>query len=261
MTAELGIYKALAAVMADCREVAKRDANTEQRYYFRGIDAVVNAVGPILRKHEVMVMPFLIEVGYGERTSQRGSLGTICRVVVDYVFTAAVDGSSITTRVAAEAMDYSDKATAKAMSVAFRTALLQALALPTDDRDPDADSPEAVAPTQQPAEQPATKRVSRGGKVTKAQLTKIGASMSELGITDRDDALRRVSVLIGRQIESRNDLTAAEAHRLIDSLEGALAARRVETGLGGVPVDDELPNPEPPDPSDPDDPWRKDPES
>lgn len=37
-------------------------------------------------------------------------------------------------------MDSGDKATAKAMSVAFRTALLQALCLPTDEIDPDAES-------------------------------------------------------------------------------------------------------------------------
>jgi len=231
------IYKQLAAVMGDCREVAKRDANTEQRYYFRGIDAVVNAVGPILRKHGVMVMPTLVHVDYGERISKSGNLGTVCRVVVDYVFTAAEDGSSITTRVAAEAMDYSDKATAKAMSVAFRTALLQALALPTDDRDPDADNPEAAAPPKPAA---TTQRVSRskavegGGGITEAQVTKIGASMSELGIKARADALLYVKDVIGREVDSRNELTKAEAHHVIEALEAELdkqaAAKRAAAG-------------------------------
>lgn len=231
--AEGGIYAALAAVMADCKAVAKRDANTEQRYYFRGIDAVVNAVGPILRDHRVTVMPMLVHVDYGERVSKAGALGTICRVVVDYVFTA-IDGSSITTRVAAEAMDYSDKATAKAMSVAFRTALLQALALPTDDKDPDAETPEAAAP-----EQPrSTQRVSRGGKVTQAQLTKIAAGMSELGYADRSRALEVVGKIIGRQITTRNDLTKAEAHTVIEAIEAKLAEVRVTTGLDAAPVDE-----------------------
>jgi hypothetical protein len=45
-------------------------------------------------------------------------------------------------------MDTSDKATAKAMSVALRTYLLQTLMLPTDEKDPDADYHErqVVAP-------------------------------------------------------------------------------------------------------------------
>jgi hypothetical protein len=45
----------------------------------------------------------------------------------------------------------SDKATAKAMSVAYRTFLLQVLALPTDDPDPDADYIDRGAPGAKPA--------------------------------------------------------------------------------------------------------------
>lgn len=49
-----------------------------------------------------------------------------------------------------EAFDSGDKATAKAHSVAFRTAMLQTLCLPTDEKDPDVDTYErAAAPTGQ----------------------------------------------------------------------------------------------------------------
>ena len=57
-------------------------------------------------------------------------------VTVDYVFYGPA-GDQITARVLGEAFDSGDKAGAKAMSVAFRTALLQALSLPTDESDPD----------------------------------------------------------------------------------------------------------------------------
>jgi hypothetical protein len=49
--------QAVAAVMADVSSVAKRDLNAQQGFNFRGIDAVVNAVGPALRKHGVVVVP------------------------------------------------------------------------------------------------------------------------------------------------------------------------------------------------------------
>jgi hypothetical protein len=61
------------------------------------------------------------------------------KVKVTYTFIGA-SGDSIKATVVGEAMDSGDKATAKAMSVAFRTALLQALSLPTDEPDPDATS-------------------------------------------------------------------------------------------------------------------------
>lgn len=139
------IVAALAAVMADCDHVAKRDRNTQQNFAFRGIDAVVNAVGPILRKHSVVVTPALVSADYAPVTLSGGKVATSCRIVVDYVFHAP-DSSSLACRVAAEAFDLGDKATPKAMSVAFRTALLQALALPTDEPDPDSQSYEQAPP-------------------------------------------------------------------------------------------------------------------
>jgi hypothetical protein len=140
------IYTALAAVMADCDHVAKRDRNEHQRFLFRGIDAVVNAVGPVLRKHGVIVTPHLQDVAYDTVQTSQGKPATACRVQVAYIFYAP-DGSSIETVVAAEAWDMGDKAAPKAMSVAFRTALLQALALPTDEPDPDSQSFERVEAT------------------------------------------------------------------------------------------------------------------
>lgn len=137
------ICKALSAVMQDVDHVAKRDRNDHQRFMFRGIDAVVNAVGPALRKHNVIVTPEVVKVDYSDVQTSNGKPANACRVVVAYTFTAA-DGSEIRTVVAGEAWDHGDKATPKAMSVAFRTALLQALALPTDEPDPDASTFERV---------------------------------------------------------------------------------------------------------------------
>jgi hypothetical protein len=132
------IYEALALVMADVDHVAKRERNTQGRgYNFRGIDAVVNAVGPVLRAHKVIVAPDVREYHYGEILSgkERTPMGH-ARVVVAYTFYGP-EGDSLVCSAAGEAFDSGDKATAKAMSVAFRTALLQALTLPTDEPDPD----------------------------------------------------------------------------------------------------------------------------
>lgn len=132
------VTEALAAVMADVQAVAKTDRNDHQRFNFRGIDAVLNAVGPALRKHGVVVVPQLKDVTYADVQTSTGKPATACRVIVTYVFHHG--DQTIETTVAAESWDHGDKATPKAMSVAFRTALLQALALPTDEPDPDASS-------------------------------------------------------------------------------------------------------------------------
>jgi hypothetical protein len=59
--------------------------------------------------------------------------------------------------------------------------------------------------------------------VTPAQVTKIAAAMSEAGITQRDNALKYVTDVIGREVASRNELTKAEASRVIEALEKDLA--------------------------------------
>lgn len=136
MTTKPTIAEALASVMTEVTHVAKRDVNQHQRFNFRGIDAVVNAVGPALRKHGVVVMPELISREYEVVQTTTGKPSMACRVVVAYNFHGPA-GDTLTATVAGEAWDAGDKSTPKAMSVAFRTALLQALALPTDEPDPD----------------------------------------------------------------------------------------------------------------------------
>lgn len=54
--------------------------------------------------------------------------------------------------------------------------------------------------------------------ITDAQVKMLAASMNKQGITDRADALAYVAEVIGRQVDSRKDLTKDEASRVIDSL-------------------------------------------
>jgi len=130
------IYTALNAVMADVGAVGKNDRNQHQGFKFRGIDAVVNAVSPSFRKHGIIPVPTVEKAEYAAVATTNNKPASSCRLEVTYTFYAP-DGSNIAATVASEAWDHGDKATPKAMSVAFRTALLQVLALPTDDPDPD----------------------------------------------------------------------------------------------------------------------------
>lgn len=136
----LPIAQAMNAIMKEVGAIAKKDKNTSQGFNFRGIDSVVNAVSPALQKYGVIVVPSVQDYEYStvEIGRNRTAMGHV-KVKVIYTFIGA-NGDSINAMVVGEAMDSGDKATAKAMSVAFRTALLQALALPTDEPDPDSQS-------------------------------------------------------------------------------------------------------------------------
>lgn len=148
--AELTIYQALNAVMSAVQAVGKDGRNTQQNFNFRGIDSVVNAVGPALRDNGVIVTPRVLSRHYESYESRNGAQMRNAVLEVEFTFHGP-DGSTIVCSALGEASDAGDKATPKAHSVAFRTALLQALCIPTDEPDPDATTHErAAAPAPEP---------------------------------------------------------------------------------------------------------------
>jgi hypothetical protein len=142
------IFRVLAEAKKSIGAVGKNDTNQIQKFKFRGIDAVVNAVAPVFNDLGVITVPEVLEHEYetvviGAKQTQMGHV----RLVVKYHFYGP-EGDCVTATVASESMDSGDKATPKAMSVAFRTALLQVLNLPTDEPDPDSETYERSPRTQ-----------------------------------------------------------------------------------------------------------------
>jgi hypothetical protein len=91
------------------------------------------------------------------------------QVEVTYTFYGP-EGDSFTAKVPGEAMDVGDKATSKAMSVAYRTVLIQALNLPTGDPEPDSSDYErsSRAPQELPMDDPWRAKVGATGSVRAA---------------------------------------------------------------------------------------------
>lgn len=191
-TSKQTIHEALNSVMLDVSGVAKRERNQAQGFNFRGIDAVVNAVGPAFRAHGVIAVPEVIKAETSSVPLNSGKSATRVSLIVLYRFYGQT-GDFIEATVAAEAFDSGDKATAKAMSVAFRTALLQVLALPTDERDPDHDIYEAVTITK-PDPAVADLKTALAQRFEKA-----------------DDRKKFLEELTGRTLKGVADLTPEEA--------------------------------------------------
>jgi len=140
MSEHPSVVQALASVMAEVQSVGKDGKNTQQGYSFRGIDGVVNAVGPALRKHGVVIIPTLLESSYRDiEVGQKRTLMREVTVTVRYTIHGPA-GDTLEGTVVGESMDSGDKGTAKAFSVAYRTFLLQALTIPTHQPDPDEQS-------------------------------------------------------------------------------------------------------------------------
>jgi hypothetical protein len=209
MTAAVPVQTALTAVMATVQSVSKdrRVSEGPARFAFRGVDDVMSAVGPALREHGVVFAPTrIVSVEHERYETSRGTAMDGVTIVVEYTITGPA-GDTMTAAAAGQAADSGDKAVPKALSVAYRTVLLQALCIPTGDAEPDSQVHErsrAVPPrprgevvaelpdptktvddwsTTDPTVNIEEWRTLIGQCTTLAELKDVGASIAQLGLS------------------------------------------------------------------------------
>jgi len=139
------IYTALVAAMADIAKTGIAKTSRADlggaKVNFRGIEAAMNEMSVVLIRHGISVTPAYSDLTITERDKGGGKATRFVTVKGRFTF-AAADGSSVACECYGEAMDSGDKATTKAQSVAFRTALFQQFVVPTMAMDPEADGEE-----------------------------------------------------------------------------------------------------------------------
>jgi len=147
------VYEAISAVAKEMAEkgISKDRRNQQQGFQFRGIDQVYNALAPVLAKHGLVILPRITDRTVTERTTQKGVVLFYVVVKAEFDFVATEDGSKHTVITYGEAMDSGDKATNKAMSIAYKYAAFQAFCIPTEETAVDPDSEVHEVATQKPA--------------------------------------------------------------------------------------------------------------
>lgn len=173
------IYGAIAKVMQDVGIVGKNDSNDYDKYKYRGIDAVMNALNPAMVKNKVFVAPTVLDAQREERAGKNGTTMMYTVLTVKYTFYTE-DGSSVDCVVIGEAMDRSDKSTNKAMSAAFKYACFQTFCIPTEEMH---DTEEESVPIgQKKANKQAPKGDPMLAKIDAEQKEQILAEMKRTGV-------------------------------------------------------------------------------
>jgi hypothetical protein len=139
------IFGLIGQAMREIGAIGKDSKNAQQGFMYRGIDAVMNALNPVMAKLGLFLCPEVLEQTREERQGRNG--GTLLYSILKVKYTLyAPDGSSVSCVVLGEGMDSGDKASNKAMSVAMKYAAFQLFMIPTEEMvDPDAEVHE-VAP-------------------------------------------------------------------------------------------------------------------
>lgn len=112
--------------------VGKDRKNEQQWYKFRGIDDMYNALNEHLATEKVFFTSEVLESTREERITKNG--GLLMYSILKMKFTAyAEDGSFVESTTIGEAMDTGDKSMNKAMSTAYKYALMQIFCIPTEE--------------------------------------------------------------------------------------------------------------------------------
>lgn len=198
------IYQTISDVMAEIGFIGKDTKNQMQGFMYRGIDAVMNAINPALIKHKLFIVPEVLEQTREERQNSKGTtlIYSICKV--KYTFFAE-DGSSVSATVIGEGMDSGDKATNKAMSIAFKYACFQVFCIPTEEMvDPDAECHEVV-----PKKKPVGKDIAQE-KVESAKIETLKKMIKRDNISEE-------KLLSIYKINTLEDLTQAQFVNMKDN--------------------------------------------
>ena len=134
------VYRAINAVTAALAGdgIPKSRTNSIELYQYRSIDDVMGRLAPLIAEHRLCILPRVLERVITERPSPATPMRVNVLVRVAFDLVSVEDGSVHTVEAYGEALDDGDKGTAKAMSAAYKAAMLQAFCIPvagTEDAD------------------------------------------------------------------------------------------------------------------------------
>mgnify|MGYP003251711941 CR=1 FL=1 len=214
------IYAAISAAMADIGAISKDKYSKEIGYKFRGIDDVMNALKPVLTKNKIFTVPQVLEQTREERVTVKGVKLRYSLLKIAFRF-YTTDGSFVEAVTLGEGMDSGDKASNKAMAIAYKYALFQVFCIPTEEMtDPDGESYETKHETQKKPEQPKPQskpeenQTETPADYIKRECINIGMDVQELSRV----RAALVEENIVRNIPTK-EMTIADATALMDAVK------------------------------------------
>ena len=163
--------------MADLKPIpkdkkTKAENGSDFAFMYRGIDDVMNALQPLLSKHGVIIIPQVIESALEPVVIEKKGYNIVkwrALMKIKHIW-AHVDGSFIESITIGEGLDNGDKASNKAMAIAYKYSCFQVLCIPTEEMtDPDS---EVHDMQQEPKKEPEITSKSSESRISSASQNK-----------------------------------------------------------------------------------------
>ena len=219
------IYAAISAAMADISAIGKDKYNQQQGFKFRGIDDVMNALKPILTKNKIFTVPQVLEQARESKVTTKGGELRYSLLKIAFRF-YTTDGSFVEAVTLGEGMDSGDKASNKAMAIAYKYALFQVFCIPTEEMtDPDGESYETKHEQPKKPEQPKREQPKPQSKPAEnppeTPTNYIMRECSNIGMDTQELSRVRAALVeanIVRNIPTK-EMTMADAKALMDAVK------------------------------------------
>ena len=220
------IHELIGKAMKDIGAIGKDSKNAQQGFMYRGIDAVYNALNPVMSKYGLFICPEVQDMRREERTNSNGTVLIYTALTIKYTVFAP-DGSSISLTVVGEGMDTGDKSVNKAMSIAMKYAMFQLFFIATEDlKDPDAEVYTDIKPkTATPATVTTASSLPPENPVRKFLANCMTSLREKRNITPEANKklfMQQYTALVNAKLapnKDLNDYTMAEAMNLVDAMQ------------------------------------------
>ena len=147
------IAKKFVEVMRECSHVANNGTNDFHRYKYATAADVLEKVNASLTKHGIASVVATNLLGSKEVTTAKGNIEQLVTVEVSVTLIDAESGESLTLKGLGSGQDPSDKAVAKAQTMAIKYCYLNSLAIATlDDPEADCHTDEVMLPKPKPTQ-------------------------------------------------------------------------------------------------------------
>lgn len=207
------IYQLIPEAMRRVGAIGKDSVNKTQGFKYRGIDAVYNALNPVMSELGLFIVPEILDHRREERETEKEYNGKVSKTILKYSILTikytmfAPDGSSVSCTVVGEGMDSGDKASNKAMSVAMKYACFQLFMIPTEETavDPDQESHDVTSG----AKEPKAPQETRQERIGKPDTPPASVNVTKSSTVPQTGAETPVNPVLAYLAEQRDGLRVA----------------------------------------------------
>lgn len=137
----LAIHRSLGKVMKAVTAIDKSQYNEQQKFRYRGVDDIMNALHGLFADAGIVVIPRELDMQNSElpmAPDRDGRARVMHRTLIhmEFTFMSTQDGSVVTADGWGEGQDMADKGPYKAKSFALKSVLSQMFLIPTADLEP-----------------------------------------------------------------------------------------------------------------------------